>query len=215
LAQQRGQIINDMLLEKLFETLFQWCHKYGRWWDARNMCVMMPLNLREKDDADISACNIVAHAFIRRTAQQMRDINGFRMGLGNEVLNIKHNRDKILFMHLLAGAQHFYPRTLKASLFVKRSLATAILSNTGDPTRQFHVEFPRENGLIRCGNLTLEDISGVPPMRPGTRATISVFTYRRVLKICMRCDPNQFSESETGELLDLFVFNMRRDSQTS
>ncbi len=215
LAQQRGQIINDMLLEKLFETLFQWRSKYGPMIDARNVGIMMPLNLRENDDADISACNIVAHALIRRTRRKMRDIDEFRMGLAHQVLNFKHNRHKIPFMHMLAGAQHFYPKTLRASLFVNRRMATAILSNTGDPTRQFHVEFPRENGMIQCGNLTLEDIFGVPPMRPGTRATVSIFTYRRVLKISLRCDPNHFSESNTRELLDLYVTNMCRDSQTS
>jgi hypothetical protein len=209
-AQRRGQTINDMLLEKLIETLFQWRCKSGYWFDARSVCVLMPLNLREKNEADISACNMVAHAFIRRTARQIRDVDSFRTGLGNEVLKVKHNRHKILFMHLLADTQQYYPRALKASLFVKRNMSTAILSNTGDPTRQFHVDFPRENGLIRCGNLTLDDLSGVPPMRPGTRATISIFTYRRFLKICMRCDPNQFSESDTHELLKLYVTNMRR-----
>ncbi|MFO0939515.1 MAG: hypothetical protein U0930_01990 [Pirellulales bacterium] len=66
------------------------------------------------------------------------------------------------------------------------------------------MQFPREGSLIRCGNLLLEDIRGVPPMRIHTRVTVSVFTYRRVLKLCMRCDPNCFDTEATGRLLSMY-----------
>ena len=91
-------------------------------------------------------------------------------------------------------------------------MTTAILSNTGDPTKQFYAQLPKEGQVLRCGNLLLEDVAGVPPLRPGTSVTISIFTYRRELKICMRCDPNQFSEQDTQQLLDTYIDKIVRPS---
>jgi len=162
-----------------------------------------------------SACNVVAHAFVRRTKAQVQDKEKFRNDLGNELRHIKHSRHKIRFMHMLVGGQHLYPKLMKATLNWKRSMATAILSNTGDPTRQFYTDFPRNKGVVQVGNLSLEGISGVPPLRPGTNATVSIFTYRRELKICLRCDPNQFSEQDTDSLLNAFVENLKLELATS
>ena len=208
-AQSHGQIINDLLVEKLFQTLSQWESRSNVFQQRRHICVMMPMNLREATDNDISACNAVSQSFVRYKRSQLKDEANFRHLLGNKLLSLKHDRNRIRFMHMIAGGHYFYPGMLQASLNFKKSLATAILSNTGDPTKQFLTSFPKQNGLLKCGNLVLEELSGVPPMRPGTNATISIFTYRRVLKICMRCDPNQFSNSDTQKLLDLYVKNIR------
>ena len=141
----------------------------------------------------------------------MNEPDQFRTDLGNEVLRIKHERKQIRFMHMIAGGRAFYPKTMQFSLDIKRSLATAILSNTGDPTRQFYSQLPRVGGVVQCGNLQLDDVSGVPPMRPGTSATISIFSYKRELKICLRCDPNQFEESDSQKFLDMYVANLQRE----
>ena len=208
-AQSKGQIINDLLVEKLFVTLSQWEDKSSWFRQRRHVCVMMPMNLREPADNEVSACNAVSQSFVRYKRSAFKDRQQFRNTLGNELLQLKHDRTRIPFMHMLAGGHYFYPKTLKFSLDFKKCLATAILSNTGDPTKQFLMSFPKEKGLLRCGNLLMTDVSGVPPMRPGTNATISIFTYRRVLKICIRCNPNQFKEEDTKQLLDLYVKNIR------
>ena len=214
-AQANGQIINDLLVEKLFLTLSQWESKAPRFSQRRHVSVMMPMNLREPTDNDISACNAVSQSFVRYSRRALKNVTTFRNALGNQLLKLKHDRTRIRFMHLMAGAYYFYPKLLKHCLDFKKCLATAILSNTGDPTKQFLTSFPKEKGLLRCGNLLLTDVSGVPPMRPGTNATISIFTYQRVLKICVRCDPNQFSREETQQLLQLYVQNIQSENQES
>ncbi len=204
-AQARGQILNDMLLEKLFESLHRWDRQQRTLPIRKSLAVMMPLNLREPSDNDISCCNVVGHSFVSRTWKDLQNREKFRTELANELLQIKRDRHRIPFMHVLAGAHQYYPWLLKPAISMVRCRAAAILSNTGDPTKQFHAKFPRENGLVRCGNLLLDDVAGVPPLRPGTNATISIFTYRRRLKICLRCDPNQFSETDTRALLNSYV----------
>lgn len=209
-AQQRGQTSNDLLTEKLFLTLRRWNRQHGGLGLGNSLCVMMPMDLRDVAQAPVPAANIVTYAFIRRGRRMLRRPELLNRSLREEMLMLKRDRHHSRFMNILAGGQRF-PFLLRAALFGNRCLATAVLSNTGDPTRRFLVDLPRENGAIRCGNLRLEDVSGVPPMRARTRATISIFTYRRVLKICMRCNPYLFAPEDTQALLDAYVDRVCRE----
>ena len=150
-AQAKGQILNDLLIEKLFLTLSQWESKAPRFSQRRHVCVMMPMNLRAPTDNDISACNAVSQSFIRYRRNDLKNEETFRKMLGNELLKLKHDRSRIRFMHMITGAHYYYAKTLKFCLDFKKCLATAILSNTGDPTKQFLTSFPKEKGQLRCG----------------------------------------------------------------
>jgi hypothetical protein len=54
----------------------------------------------------------------------------------------------------------------------ERCLATAAFSNLGDPSRRFRTRFPRENGLIRVGNLIMHQFEGTTALRPHTSRTV-------------------------------------------
>ena len=203
-VQKRGQTINDLLLEKLFVTLNQSKKLKQIRLNGGKICLMMPMDLREPNLEKISACNIVSYAFIRRGGKLLEQPEKLKESLREETVLLKLQRHRTNFMNLIVGS-HRYPQVLKAILFRGHCLATAILSNTGDPTKRFLVNFPRENGMLRCGNLLLMGISGVPPIRKKIRATISIFTYRRVLKICLRCDPHFFNLDDTQTLLNQYV----------
>ncbi len=207
-AEARGQSTNELLIERLFVTLAQWNQTHG---DAKegNYCVMMPMDLREPQQNHNSATNVVTYSLIRRHSKDIANAEGLVDSLRTEMVHLKHNRHRTSFMNTLVGLFN-YPRGLKRYWLRGRCLASAIISNTGDPTKRFNVAFPREGQLIRCGNLVLQDIRGVPPMRDGTRATISIFTYRRVLKLCVRCDPHYFTPADTQQFLELYVANTKR-----
>ncbi len=204
-AQSRGQMLNDLLLEKLFESLDLWTKQRSSWSSSgQKICVMMPLDLREPGQATVPASNIVTYAFIRRGRKMIEQPERLKESLGKETLLLKHQRHQTSFMNLIVGSMRYH-RLLKIVLSRNHCLATTILSNTGDPTKRFLVDLPRENGMVRAGGLLLTSVSGVPPMRIKTRATISIFTYRRTLKICMRCDPHFFDLDDTQDLLDQYI----------
>ena len=89
------------------------------------------------------------------------------------------------------------------------------MSNIGDPTRRFAAKLPRKDGRVVAGNLLLDDITGVPPLRPHTRATFSVFAYRRKLTISLRCDDKYFSDEDTIRLLETYARHLRNCAPTS
>jgi hypothetical protein len=92
---------------------------------------------------------------------------------------------------------------------VTRTLATVVFSNLGDPTRRFTARFPRKEGRLVCGNLTLEAVAGIPPMRPRTRATFLVLSYNLNLTVNLRCDPQYFTAGDTQHLLSLYTERLR------
>lgn len=202
-AEARGQTTNELLIQQLFVSLNTWGENQGeRHWGQ--YCIMMPMDLRESDTQLSTAANLVTYALIRRRRSECIDSPELINSLAQELLKLKHARHKTTFMNLMVFLSRF-PIWLKRGFVSRRRLATAIVSNTGDPTKRFSVSFPSEKGLLRAGNLLLTDINGVPPMRNGTRLTISVFTYRRILKICLRCDPKHFTVADSQAFLAHYV----------
>jgi hypothetical protein len=83
------------------------------------------------------------------------------------------------------------------------------MSNVGDPSRRFLGKFRRERGRIAAGNVVLEKITGYPPMRPKSRACVSIVQYRRELSIGVRGDPHRFATEDSQRLLEVYVARLR------
>ncbi|TWT87919.1 chromosome condensation protein [Neorhodopirellula pilleata] len=201
-GEQRGQTTNELLIERLLITLRAWNEANGQR-TQHDFCIMMPMDLREIESRMATAANLVSYALIRRKQSECVESEALNDSLRQEMLKLKHTRRRTPFMSMIAFVNRF-PTWLKRWASSRRCMATAIVSNTGDPTKRFGMAFPKNNGLLQAGNLTMTDIYGVPPMRKGTRLTISIFTYRRVLKICLRCDPHLFDEADTKRFADAY-----------
>ena len=202
-AGSAGAMFNDLLLAEMFRTIRDWNEKHGQR-SSRRIRIMMPTDLRDKEDITMPAANMTAYSFITRSCEDCDDRLGLLHGLRDETLAIKRNQPGRNFADAVMNSR-YVPGLLKFLLNRKQCLATVILSNVGDPSRRFLARFPRESGKIRCGNLLLERISGVPPLRPLSRATVSIVTYGQEFAVNFRCDPKSFSPAASNELLDLFV----------
>jgi hypothetical protein len=124
-------------------------------------------------------------------------------GIRNETVRIKSGSHGTDFIDALMIAEHGRG-ALKFLLRRNWCMATATLSNVGDPSKRFLATFPRNAGRLVCGNVILEGIQGIPPLRQTMRASLAVFSYRRKLTIGLRCDPYLFSlESSRDFLQDL------------
>ncbi len=65
------------------------------------------------------------------------------------------------------------------------------------------------------GNVTLERIAGVPPVRPLTRASMVLLEYAAKLTIALRTDPRHFRPEDTRALLDAYVAKLSRTIATA
>lgn len=205
-AGQFGATLNDLLLRDLFLTLEAWNRRQacGR----RRLRIMMPTDLRGGEDFEMPAANLTSYTFLTRRARQCASPDKLLEGIRNETSLIKHRRAGTEFADMVLTASRvrwLLPFCLSRDV----CLATAVLSNAGDPSRRFTAQFPRQAGRAVCGNLVLEEITGVPPLRRKTRATFSVSQYGRCLSISLRCDPHLFNQTDTAALLDSYIQRLR------
>ena len=203
-AQENGQNVNDLLLESLLTALCSWNEQQGVDVSEKDFCILMPLDLRDTDQPVFSATNVVTSSFIRRSAEDIRDQEQLSKSLREEVVKVKHSRHRSEFIRLLLQSPVKWEDAIK-SYDNDGCLSTAIFSNAGDPTKRFLVELPRQRGVVQCGNLVLEDLSGASPIRKLSRLVVNVFSYRRRLKICMRFDPKSFSAEDGKAFQEHFI----------
>jgi len=207
-ASAEGAMFNDLLLTEMFVTIRDWNRRCGnrrRQW----LRIMMPVDLRGKDEITMPAANMTGYSFITRSSKDCDDTNKLLQSIRDETLRIKRDKIGHRFMNAVTLGL-LVPGFIKFLLGRKRCLATVVLSNVGDPSRRFLSRFPRKQGKVRCGNVRLESISGVPPLRPLSRATVSIVTYGREFAINVRCDPQTMSLEDANEFIDLYVSRLQR-----
>ena len=210
-ASAQGVTLNDLLLRDLFLTLDRWQGKRLSWFRPRRLRIMMPTELRGTEDYAMPAANMVAYTFLACAVGDVRRPNELLRTIRDKTALIKHERSGTLFMDMIYAASQvrwLLPFVLRRKL----CMASAILSNVADPSRRFTARLPRKAGRIVAGNLVLEEITGVPPLRPGTRATFSISQYDRRLTISLRCDPHLFCMEDTASLLGLYVEQLSRSA---
>lgn len=197
-----GAMFNDLLLSEMFAAMRDWNKQHGNH-GKQWLRILMPTDLRGKDEITMPAANMTAYSFITRSDQDCDDSATLLRSICDETLQIKREQGVNPFLDSITLSR-VIPGLTKFLLDRKRCLATVILSNVGDPSRRFLARFPRQGGRVICGNLRLERISGVPPLRPLSRATVSIVTYGREFAINVRCDPNSMTHDDAKEFLELF-----------
>ncbi len=200
-ASDRDMTVNDLLLQKLFGTLHDWQLRQGIGTSRRDLRVVIPVNLREKDDAQMPALNKIGYTFVSCGLSDADD----ELRVLDAIRRASHKSHRFCsaqrFLHVI-NVMARMPNSIFAQIFGEhRCHATAIFTNIGDPTRRFIAKFPRDKGRLVVGDLILDSITSIGPIRPNTRAVFSVNTYANRLTMSARCDPQYFSPTDAAELL--------------
>lgn len=203
-ASECGATVNDLLLRDLYLAIEQWNHHCGIVGLNNRLRILIPVNLRTRNDLKMSAANKFGYMFVTRHEQQLTNPNELLATLTAEATNLRRTRFPVRFVRRLAFIESLrfgFPVVFSPH----RCLATAIMSNLGDPTRRFRTRFPRQDGLIRVGNLVLTGFSATTPLRPLTRAGFFFNTYGNQLTVSARFDPTYFSVADVGTFLDFYT----------
>ena len=204
-----GANVNDVLIAELLRTTTLWNQKQGAANPNQHVRIMVPTDLRNTDDYAMPATNIVGFVFVNRRAHECSDMDTLLPTISDESQRFQLHRTGARFNDTLVAATDFSKWSLPFLLSGETCTATAVLSNVGDPAKRFTAKFPRRAGRVVMGDLVLEDITGVPPMRPGTRVTFSIFSYLRQLTISARCDPRYFGLEDTKAITHLYADQLR------
>jgi hypothetical protein len=72
---------------------------------------------------------------------------------------------------------------------------------------------PRDGDRLVVGNVVLESIAAVPPLRPLTRAGLAIFEYAGQMTLALKCDRRFFETGDTQTLLDAYVRQLEESCQ--
>ncbi len=204
MARDRGVTLNDVLLAALFRTIEQWNDRYQPARRTPWLRIAVPQNLRVPADRWMPAANKVTMCFVTRSRKACGHSDVLLRGIGTEMAAARHwLRGKGLLRAM--GLAQAIPWIRRGFLATHPCLATAVLSNLGDYGRWFCSSLPRDGGVTRAGNLRVESISTVPPVRPNTHAAFCAASYGGVLRISVRRDPHCLARSDVLELLSVYV----------
>jgi len=207
-ARSAGATVNDLLMCYLFKAIIDWNLDQGDRAPPGWLRINVPTNLRRREDLLMPAANVMSFTFVDRHTRDCRDARALLESIRRETEAIKGKRLGLYFIAQLASLSAI-PGGMRFMLG-QRCLATAVLSNVGDPTRAFSAQFPRQGEKLVVGNLVLENIVGIPPLRPLTRVAIAVVNYASRLLINLVCDPHCFSEEQARKFLDTYVARIRQ-----
>jgi hypothetical protein len=210
-AAWQGVKLNDLFVRDVILAVDDWNRDQAS--ESRATCrVNVPVNVRGREGADIPASNRLGFAFVDARGDERTDRQRLLELVHFQTERIK---DWKLALHFLGGlaAATGVPGVVPAILRWKRSFATVVLSNIG---RLFaSSRLPRKAGKLVAGNVVIEHITGVPPVRRNTRAAMIVGEYGGVTTISLRCDPRSFSADDTRALLATYVARLRETAAAS
>jgi NRPS condensation-like uncharacterized protein len=209
-ANSNQATLNDWLLCQLFTTIAHWNASTGRprrrnpWYR-----INMPTSLRERADMATPAANLMSMTFFnRRSKAILGATNQLLVSTRQESEEIKRSRSGTIFLDHLAMID-LVPGLLRLILSLPLSLATVVLTNMGDPSRRTTGHLPRQEGKLIAGNLVVQRMAGVPPLRRHTHAAIGVNTYAEQLTISVQMTPSLYGQTEMQRFLDMYVDRIR------
>ncbi|HTM52449.1 MAG TPA: hypothetical protein VL175_00385 [Pirellulales bacterium] len=196
--------LHDLLLRDYFLTLADW--NRGTSQERRPLRVLVPMNMRRKQDYRMPAANVFGYAFLTRSMAACGAPEQLLCGLQNEMSKIKRTRWAVYHE---AGMRLFsaWPALLRWSLNRKWPFATAIFTNLNAGFD--HVPLPCRDGRRVAGDLTIEAGYGAGPIRPETRVSVAAHRYAGRLSITLRGDSTVLSRAAQQEMLDNFLNRLR------
>ncbi len=209
-SRTRGVTLNTLMLRDLLRCLHRWSMPHAVK-PLKRLSILVPVDLRERIDARLPACNRLGYAFADWRVRNGELEEPLLADLEEQAVRYPPRRQAMVLLQGLAVAR----RVGTMSWLVNRRtcLATAVFSNLGDRSRRFAAKLRRREGRVIAGNVVVDKILGAPPLRPGTCAGMTVGIYARQLTICFRTDPLHFDSSDTRRMLEEYVQQLSQTAQ--
>ena len=198
---RRTSCSHDLLL-----VLRNWNRREGDTGGGR-LRLNVPVNVREPSDATMPAANRIGFAFVAPAKRDYRDPRRLLEAIRKQMQRAKDWKLGLYFLGGLAFAAN-HPRIARWVLRRKGGFATVVFSNLGRVYARSRLA--RADGHLACGNVVLEGIAAVPPIRPQTRAALVAMEYAGQLSLSLRCDPHLFTPADSQALLDQYVERLRK-----
>ncbi len=216
-AKQHCASLNDLLVRELMLLSHRWNERVAtrkrRLFRFRipTICVLVPTSLRGPRDLELPACNVVSYVFMARPVTLMKRPEELLQTIRDEMQLVHQHQAGWLFIQAIQSLQ----RVPGMFRFIMRRtrhtcMSTTVLSHMGNLLNGISSRLPREGKSIKMGNLLVEDVCGIPPIRQGTAVAFSTVMIQGALSVSIRCCPDRFSAADSQDLLSELVAQLRQ-----
>jgi hypothetical protein len=206
-AGRNGVTVNEILVRDLFIALDQWWHLHYPATKSGWFRVGIPINLRPFSAKVIPAANVMSVVFLDRKKKDMTNPQKLLVDVHLEMEHIKLKKLGLVFPMSLSLARKL-PGGISYWAKADRCQNTCSFSNLGAPLDRL----ASLNGScqLEIGNLRLENIEILPPLRPYTFASFSAIVYAGRMFLALHYDSRVLSVSQMESLADLFMGQVLR-----
>jgi hypothetical protein len=196
--------LNDLLVREMTLHIRDWNRRAGLSFGRRWIRLAIPLSMRTSRHDNMSAANVVSYALVTRREADCKDPDELLKSIHQQTSNVLFNREGIVCLKLFRLLRKI-PGAMKLFLNYKTVLSTAVMANVGDVRRRFRGRFPLQKGRWIAGNVVVEQIHGVAPVRPNTLAAMSIGDYAGELSISLRTDGVMLNAEDSHQFLTEFL----------
>lgn len=212
-ARSEGLALNDLGLALLFHQTRQWHEQQGTRGRRQRIRLLMPLDIRTREDLRLSAANRLSFAFLGRTHHQCKNWQELLQSVQAETRTIKESRVYLDFLRSLR-AIHGRPELLRRMVRRNRNMATAVFTYAGDMHRGVTRIFAEESGATRIGDALLEGIVAAPPVRSHTNISIGFVIAHSQISLSASWNREVFTADDAREFLSQYAQSWRNWSLT-
>jgi hypothetical protein len=197
-AEAVSATLNDVVVAATMRAIVSWNITAGA--PYRLVRINMPTNLRASGSRT-PAANDMGYAFLDRAPAECLSYRALVTSLAAASKWIQATRATQQFLDILAVCSRI-PGLLQIVTRLPLGFSTAVVSNVGNVVSRMKTAAPIQDGRICPADLVITRITGVPPLRPGTRVAVGVTTYQGAMTISVKCAPNLFSAAAQQRLAD-------------
>ncbi len=206
-AKSLGVSVNDLLARDLFLAVGIWREKRNLGSDRDWLRFSIPVNLRTSADENMPMANSISMVFLDRQPSSFSNPSRLLKSIHKQMQKIKSLQLQYTFL-LSLELSRLAPGGMSGATAANNCLSTSCLSNLGPVLT--HTALPSNDGRIVSGNVVLEAVDFVIPLRPHLHAAFCVYTYAGRLCVLMHCDPRVMSDRHFRDLLDTYTHQIRR-----
>ncbi|MBL8814859.1 MAG: hypothetical protein JNL58_02425 [Planctomyces sp.] len=213
-ANGAGVSVNDLCIREMMLLIRDWNKKFGGIRNNDWIRVAVPISMRSAEHDRMPATNLVSYAFITRRVSECSDPEALAKSIHEQTGDVLYNREGIVFLKCIRVLRKL-PGALRLLLGLKSCFCTVVLANVGDIRRRFSGRFPLESGQWVAGDVVVEDIWGVAPVRPNTRAAVTIGEYGGQMTVHLRTDGTVMTSADSEAFLAELVTRLTGLAETS
>lgn len=208
-AAQQDVGLNDLLLLEIFRHVTDWNLQAGCGSDRSWVRIAVPVSMRSPRNVQLPACNLVSYALVTHRMRDSREPRRLLQQIHEKTMTMRSGRDGLIALKIFRLLRRV-PWGVRTFLSLWPCAGTLVLANVGNVIRRCRLSLPLDNGRWIAGNISVERICGVPPVRPNTLVAIGFTEYAGQLHVSLRTDGTRLNVADSEQFLNQFTARLEQ-----